>query len=76
MDTVELIKLSAEIATIIGVLVAIAGIIVAVWIFSKEMKKQTEVSQMTFFADYTKRYQVQLQLEQTRNYVEIFRRPG
>jgi len=57
MVTVELIKLGAEISSIIGVFVTIAGVIIAIWIFSKEMKKQTEISQMNLFADYTKRYQ-------------------
>ena len=57
MNSVETIKLYAEFATIIGVLVAIVSVFIAIWIFKNEMKLQTKVTQMSFFAEYTKRYQ-------------------
>ena len=50
MNAIEIINISAEIAVIIGVPVAVL-------IFMVGSKKQREISQLTFFADYTKRYQ-------------------
>ena len=64
MNSEEIIKLIAEFATIFGVFVAIVGVSIAVWTFKQEIKKQTheskrqrEILQLTFFAEYTKRYQ-------------------
>jgi len=48
---------TVEFFSIIGVFVAIASVVVTVWIFRNEMKQQTKVTQMSFFAEYTKRYQ-------------------
>ena len=72
MNAVEVIELS-------GVFVAIVGVIIAIWTFKNEIKKQTEeskrqreISQLTFFADYTKRYQeIILHLPEDMNDVTI-----
>ena len=50
MSTIETVKFFAEIAVITGVFVAIITFVV-------DFRKQRKISQLTLFADYTKRYQ-------------------
>jgi len=57
MNTVEGLPLIAAIATIIGVLIAAISVFIAFWTIKNEIKKQRDISQQRFFAEYTKRYQ-------------------
>ena len=50
MITLETIKIFAEVAVIFGGLIAITSFVIGI-------RKQREISQFTFFAEYTKRYQ-------------------